>query len=260
MKARTEELLYLLSWTVDRWMHPSFLNLTESFESWAYKNGLLRQIRELEERKLLESIPGNSNERLVRLTEKGRIHALGGQDPRDWWSRPWDGVWRLVVYDVPCKDNTVRKQLRRYLMGRKYGLLQGSVWVSPHSFTEEKQLIKRIKPGIRSLILLEATPAANERPQDVVLAAWPFNRIQGNYATYLEHLKRLPQQPLTDLNSAERIREWASRERTMWLNLMELDPLLPESLLPKGYLGQKAWRKRSRALQKARNILRTFSI
>jgi phenylacetic acid degradation operon negative regulatory protein len=260
MKARTEEFLYYLSWTLDRWMHPTFLNLTDSFESWAYKNGLLRQIKALEERKFLESIPGISNKRLVRLTEKGRIHSLGGRDPREWWSRPWDKLWRLVVYDVPRKDNATRDQFRSYLKARNYGFLQDSVWISPHPFEEERSLIKHVKPGVRSLILLEARPAANERPQDVVLGAWPFKGIQGDYAHYIEHLKKLPQDPLINLESVERFRGWANLERSMWLKLMEVDPLLPDCLLPRGYLGQKAWRKRSRVHQKARDLLSTFTL
>ena len=82
MKPRTEELLYLLLWGADHLARPTFRNLTDSFESWAYKNGFLRQIQELEARKILERKPGGASEAIYRLSESGRLIALGGRDPK----------------------------------------------------------------------------------------------------------------------------------------------------------------------------------
>src|SRR5260370_916786 len=86
MQAKTEELLYLLLWTCERLARPTFRNLTDSFESWAYRNGFDRQLTELERRTLVESsiAPARgreSSDRVLRLTEAGRLHALGGRDP-----------------------------------------------------------------------------------------------------------------------------------------------------------------------------------
>src|SRR5919109_144093 len=55
MKPKTEELLYFLLWACEMLARPTFRNLTESFESWAYRNGFDRQLAELERQKLLES-------------------------------------------------------------------------------------------------------------------------------------------------------------------------------------------------------------
>ena len=33
------------------------------------------------------------------------MHALGGRDPQEQWARPWDGRWRLVLFDVPTGQN-----------------------------------------------------------------------------------------------------------------------------------------------------------
>jgi hypothetical protein len=40
MRAKTEELLYMLLWASEMLWHPTFRNFTESFEDWAYRNGL----------------------------------------------------------------------------------------------------------------------------------------------------------------------------------------------------------------------------
>ena len=90
-------------WSADRLMRPTFRNLTDSYESWAYRKGLLRRIALLEKQRLIERDPVRPDDRLYRLTWQGRLHALGGRDPLARWSREWDGRWRLVLFDVPTK-------------------------------------------------------------------------------------------------------------------------------------------------------------
>src|ERR1043165_3903506 len=128
MQPKTEELLNFLLWSADKLMRPTFRNLTDSYESWAYRNGLLPQVTKLEKQQLLERDPKSRIERLYRLTEQGRLHALGGRDPQAQWRRYWDGRWRLVLFDVPEGQNARRERLRRYLRSRAFGCLQGSVW------------------------------------------------------------------------------------------------------------------------------------
>ena len=54
MKPKTEGFLNLLLWSADVLMRPTFRNLTDSYESWAYRNGLMRQVATLEQQQLLE--------------------------------------------------------------------------------------------------------------------------------------------------------------------------------------------------------------
>jgi hypothetical protein len=52
--ARSAEFLNLLLWTADQLVRPTFGNLTESHESWAYRKGLLVQLHRLERRRWIE--------------------------------------------------------------------------------------------------------------------------------------------------------------------------------------------------------------
>src|SRR5215510_6660165 len=119
MKPKTEELLYFLLWSCELLMRPTFRNLTDSFEGWAYRNGFLQQLAALERLQLLESLPTNNSvgsaDRILRLTEAGRLHALGGRDPESRWGRMWDGRWWLVLFDVPLGQETERNRFRREL-------------------------------------------------------------------------------------------------------------------------------------------------
>ena len=141
MKPKTEEFLNFLLWSAERLARPTFRNLNESYEGWAYRNGLLRQVAVLERRQLIEYDPSATDERVCRLTAQGRLHALGGRDPEAWWSREWDERWRLVVFDIPRIQNTRRSRLRRYLRDKGFGCLQNSVWITPDRLEEERRIL-----------------------------------------------------------------------------------------------------------------------
>ena len=95
MKPKTEELLNFLLWSADQLMRPTFRNLTDSYESWAYRNGLLPQVAKLERQQLLECDPKSRADGLYRLTEQGRLHALGGRRSPGPMVAPLGGRWRL---------------------------------------------------------------------------------------------------------------------------------------------------------------------
>jgi phenylacetic acid degradation operon negative regulatory protein len=261
MKAKTEELLYLLLWTCDMLSRPTFRNLTDSFESWAYRNGFHRQLADLERQSLLESSDGGGGpaERVRRLTEAGRLHALGGRDPEACWRRKWDGRWRLVLFDLPAAEGTARNRLRNALRERGFGWLQNSVWISPHPMPDQAALLAGAQVNVESLLCLEARPSAGETDEEIVAGAWDFAEIDARYARHLQIIEACHKEGLRDAATAEAFLKWAARERAAWLEAVSADPLLPERLLPPGYLGQKAWRARVATLRAFAEQMRSFS-
>jgi phenylacetic acid degradation operon negative regulatory protein len=259
VKPKTEELLNFLLWSADKLMRPTFRNLTDSYESWAYRNGLLPQVAKLERQQLLEHDPKSRADRLYRLTEQGRLHALGGRDPQAQWSRHWDGRWRLVLFDVPMGQNARRERLRRYLRSRAFGCLQGSVWITPDPVHGEREILAGGQINVESLLLLEARPAAGESDAEIVDGAWDFAQINRRYARHLEVLDRCPAGELADAGAAKALRRWATDEREAWLTAVQSDPLLPERLLPAEYLGRRAWERRKTVLGRTGERLRTFA-
>jgi phenylacetic acid degradation operon negative regulatory protein len=258
MQPRTEEFLYLLLWSAEKLMWPTFRKLTASYESWAYRNGLLRQVSMLEQQKMLERDHTMSDDRVYRLTWQGRLHALGGRDPQARWSREWDRRWRLVLFDVPTAQNSRRARLRRYLRDKGFGYLQNSVWITPDSLEEERQILVGGKVNVESLILLEARPCAGESDAEIVAGAWDFELINRRYARHLKILGGRPRETLRNETAAMSLLRWAAAEREAWLDAVTCDPLLPERILPSDYLGQWAWRRRVEVLRDAGRQLRTF--
>jgi phenylacetic acid degradation operon negative regulatory protein len=256
METKTQELLYMLLWTCDSLSDP-WRNLTESFEAWAYRKGLLRQLQRLEKQQFIQRSSGESADRLFRLTEAGRIQAVGPRDPERCWKRRWDGRWRVILFDVPETRRADRGRLRQHLCTRGFGCLQGSVWISPHPVKEERILLKSGEVNVNSLILLECRPCAGETDLQIVTGAWDFGGINSRYARYQEVLAQCPDLDFEE-ESARAFHQWFQEERLAWMNAVDCDPLLPDCLWPDVYAGRQAWERRLQVMQAAAQQMRKF--
>lgn len=248
MKAKTELLLYRMGWVLDHMMHPTLRNIDDSFESWAYRSGLRRQLQALEESRLVESSPdgARSGRRLYRLTELGRLAALGGRDPELEWSRSWDGIWRLALFDVPESERRVRGRVRQVLRQLRFGILQKSVWIHPDPVTGIAAELRKLETESSALILIEGRCCAGESPQEVAALAWDFGGINRAWQRLATHLAGVPSQapPI----NREALAAWSETELTLWQDCAALDPLLPRELLPTDYLGPSVWKSRCQIL------------
>jgi phenylacetic acid degradation operon negative regulatory protein len=256
---KTQEFLNLLLWSADMLMRPTFRNLTDSYESWAYRKGLLKEVQRLEQQQLIERDVNSPADRLYRLSAQGRLHALGGRDPEERWARSWDGHWRMVLFDVPTGQNARRERLRRYLRDKGFGYLQYSVWISPDSLEEERRILVGGKINVESLLLLEARPCAGESDAEIVAGAWDFERINSRYARHLRILEERPGGSMRNEVAAKALLRWAAAEREAWRDAVTNDPLLPGRILPSDYLGQRAWRRRVEVLREAGRQLHRFN-
>jgi phenylacetic acid degradation operon negative regulatory protein len=258
MKPKTEEFLYFLLWNCESLMRPTWRNLTGSFEGWAYRNGLLRQIEKLRAAELIEVRESEGADRICRLSAKGRLHALGGRDPEQLWNRTWDGKWRLILFDVPISRDAQRNKLRRHLRNKGFGYLQNSVWITPDSLRNERAVLEGLTASVESLLLLEARPCGGESDDQIVEGAWDFPAINRRYAKYIDVLRQRPTQPTRAVVEANALKQWAERERMAWLTAVSHDPLLPAEILPKDYAGRTAWRARVQMMAESARQLLSF--
>ena len=250
MKAKTEILLYHLLWTAENLTRPHYRLIEDSFEGWAYRNGLSRQLHRLEHQAFIESRRSPAAKRIYRLTEKGRICALGGRDPEAHWNLPWDGIWRLVSYDLPVLENAARDHLRRLLRIEHYGMIQKSVWISPRHLSEQMRSLCGKGDEVNTILSLEARPGADERNSRIVARAWNFKEINERYSAHQSILRKLPRasRKPTPGEHWKRLEKWSIAEWEAWSRAITSDPLLPRELHPRGYLGVRSWERRKRIL------------
>jgi phenylacetic acid degradation operon negative regulatory protein len=244
---KTEEWLYELLWLTDRLSRPTLRNLTDTFEGWASRRGLLRQIQRLEGERLVESRGSRLEEKIYRLTEAGRLAALRGRDPEACWNRRWDGQWRLVVFDLPESKNKLRVRLRRFLQDQQFGYLQNSVWITPDPLEALSKAFQEFAEDVETLVLLEAHPCGGASDAAIVQGAWDFERTNHLYRAYLDTLEQFSRKAGEGPLSTREWSQWSRLERAAWFAVIDSDPLLPRSLLPADYLGVKAWEARKQA-------------
>jgi len=236
MNPRNEELLYFLLWTADTLMRPTWRNLHDSFEQWAWRNRLTRRLAELERLKWIERHPEPDLERVVRLTTIGWRLALGGRDPMAQWSRKWDGLWRMVLFDLPVPQTQLRQRLLRVLRRSHFGYLQKSVWITPDAAVAVTGLLGEAKVQPEAFMIIEGRPAGGEADAQIIGAAWDFPEINRRYEVYERFVRQLPRKAA--------LPGWARRENVLWHDAANLDPMLPMALLPPGYRGQEALKAR----------------
>lgn len=251
MRASTEEFLYVLWFTAETLLRPSWRNvLGPDFDAWAWRKGLTRRLAQLEQQQLLERHPVDAptTERIVRLTEAGRIAALGGRDPVARWARAWDGRWRILLFDLPGDAAALRTKLHRLLRDRHFGYLQDSVWLTPDPVEDVRAAIGRTAAEPESLIVFEGRPITGEPDTALVAGAWDFGEINRRYDRHLDVLHTAPRNLPAGSGGRERLRGWALRELAAWKEAVEIDPLLPLALLPADYRGRAAWSTRCETL------------
>jgi DNA-binding transcriptional regulator PaaX len=80
----------------------------------------------------------------ISLTQKGRkkagwlqIDSLKIEKPRR-----WDGLWRLVIFDISQLKKTYREALRGKLKDLGFKPLQKSVWIHPYQCKDEVDLLR----------------------------------------------------------------------------------------------------------------------
>lgn len=75
----------------------------------------------------------NEGKIILKLTSAGRDWILKyGEDPK----KDWDGIWRLVIFDIPEQHRKVRSVLRRRLKEWGFVAWQKSVWASKKPLTQ----------------------------------------------------------------------------------------------------------------------------
>ncbi|OHA66709.1 MAG: hypothetical protein A3C82_00605 [Candidatus Wildermuthbacteria bacterium RIFCSPHIGHO2_02_FULL_47_12] len=84
------------------------------------------------------------NQLYVSLTEKGKRRAGVYQinDLQLHKSKQWDGLWRVVIFDIKEKHRIKREALRGFLKRLEFYPLQQSVWLSPYECRDEVRLLK----------------------------------------------------------------------------------------------------------------------
>ena len=98
-----------------------------------YKGSLSKALYELRHRGYLEEIE-IGNTKALRLTGKAKLKIISkGRKQK------WDGLWRLVAFDIEETKKKTRDIFRDKLKSLGFKQIQKSLWVSPFDISEQTE-------------------------------------------------------------------------------------------------------------------------
>ncbi len=90
-------------------------------------------------------IHSSGRESYAKLTKAGktRVNALKLTSPDALVSANWDGLWRIILLDLPEERKAERESLRYLLKKAGFVCLKNSAWISPLPYENLFQNIKK---------------------------------------------------------------------------------------------------------------------
>jgi DNA-binding transcriptional regulator PaaX len=107
------------------------------------RQALKNAIKSLYQSKLVEVIDQENGSKTLILTEEGKHKALTFKLEK-MQVKPsvnWDGVWRIIISDIPEGQKKKREDLRLTLWRLGFYKLQKSVYVIPHECKDEIEFV-----------------------------------------------------------------------------------------------------------------------
>jgi len=145
---------------------PELRNLGNELPSGKY--AITRSLKGLKEAGLIEQISSPQNE-YARLTKEGKkkMSILKLDSDTTLVNTSWDGLWRIILLDLPENRKNERESLRYLLKKAGFVCLKNSVWISPHPY---EHLFVNIKKdlGLTTEMMIIVTPSIDEESRKVL--------------------------------------------------------------------------------------------
>lgn len=126
-----------------------------------------RSIRSLCQQKLLEEIKHKDGSITLKLTSDGRMRAgyfhLFRNTIKIKRQRVWDGLWRIIMFDVPEEKRIFRDILRDHLKTIGFKKLQHSVFIFPYPCEKEIYTLVKLYDATAYVRIITAKTIDNEQ-------------------------------------------------------------------------------------------------
>jgi DNA-binding transcriptional regulator PaaX len=126
-----------------------------------------RAIKNLIESGMAETLPSDQGQYL-RLTSLGRKKLATSEISTGTLPVPaaWDGLWRIIILDLPEERKAEREALRYLLKKAGFACVKNSVWVSPYPY---EHLFMNIKKdlGLSTELMIIVTDTVDPETEKV---------------------------------------------------------------------------------------------
>ena len=209
-----------MDWYYRPW---SIINVSRS----AFRTAIFRQINTGEITKIIDPKKGA----VYRMSPKGQSRFYRNYPLARLRNEPWDGKWRMVIYDLPCKQNNKRNYLRKKLIELGFGCYQKSVYVTPLDVLAELQEYIENHHLTELVVVFEGNRIFGEDIKMLAERLWNLGEINEKYFELEGKLK-----------SCELRGKLKDEYGQLWdefSNLLLKDPFLPADFLPDNWVGER---------------------
>lgn len=168
-----------------------------------------------------------------RLTERGYDELCLEFPFFRFVKQEWDGLWRVISYEIPEKKRDMRDRLRRSMRGWGLGPWHRSFWVTPHPIIENLRMLVYGKEEEKFIHAFESTHIFGKR-EHLVEKVWSISTLEKKYRNILGHWHEL-------LSSQKKPSEKLTKIIDLYVDLIRNDPGLPKSLVSHRWIGFEAF-------------------
>jgi phenylacetic acid degradation operon negative regulatory protein len=177
------------------------------------------------------------------LTEKGdaSLATILERIPKP--DQRWDYNWRMILFDIPESQRTVRQMFRLKLMDLGARMLQSSVWITPDAtiISKFQRIINDLDFG-HTVHFFEAKHVGDNVIN--IDSLWNLSDLAKEYKDLFKRFDK-------ELNTLKRADDASFLAKCMIINLAlvtKKDPHLPAELMPKNWIGYQteAWYQKLR--------------
>ncbi len=170
---------------------------------------------------------------LYKLTEKG-FAELCLQFPFFRYLRDeWDGVWRIISYEIPEKKREMRDRLRREMQGWGLGPWHRSFWLTPHPVVSVLKELVSQKEEERYIQSFEAQHVFGDR-EILIEKVWQKSLLDKQYR---ELFKKWHD---TLSKEGEKLDKFKSVIGN-YIEILKMDPGLPKKLMGETWIGYEGF-------------------
>lgn len=182
----------------------------------------------------------------IRLTSQGTKRITRDFPLLSLQKRKWDKKWRVVIFDIEEVNRSARDRLRKRLKELGFGMIQKSVFVSPHDIIQD--LLEFIETvGLdKAVYAFESSNPVTGDVKELANRVWNLDTLNQKYREIIERIgdghlifKHDRIKMLNDESRREKV-ELVKELRGKYLIIVLRDPFLPKELLPSDWFGYEA--------------------
>lgn len=177
----------------------------------------------------------DNGEAVYRITSWGKTKLIYSIPLARYTGKKWDGIWRLVSFDIPEKEAKLRKWLRKKLKELGFGMLQESLWLIPHDLGQVFEEFIEHENLKDYIVIWEGKRIFGENEKELARRVWKLDQLAEKYFDFLNQWQGSKEKRG---EVKKRKEEWEEE----YFSLLENDPGLPKELLPDNWLFKKARR------------------